>query len=142
MLLVVHVLQRPRPLKSTEEAFWPARGPTNYRPLEFRRDGKRVFEKRRVFYESGGLKQKKTFKSRRVFARTGSVQNPAEFLPKATVRNNSPAPLSECRSAKGVREAGVCVCWVRAVRVLGSGCVCVLAVCVLGSGRGSEVLAC
>ena len=36
-------------------SFWPARGPMRYRDLASRLDGKRVSEKRHVFYDAGGL---------------------------------------------------------------------------------------
>ena len=68
MLPGVRVLQRPRPLKSPEEALWPARGPTWNQVLAFRRDGKRVFILRTVFYDGLGLKKK--YKSHGVFDRT------------------------------------------------------------------------
>ena len=56
MLPGVRILQRPRPLKSPEEALWHARGWIDYRNLEFRRDGKRVSEKRHVNMHGFGLK--------------------------------------------------------------------------------------
>ena len=80
LVLVAHVLQRPRPRKSPEEALQAAKGPMRHRDLASRRDGKRVFEKRHVFYDAGGLKTK--YKSRRVFARTGSRPNTPDFCQK------------------------------------------------------------
>ena len=61
MLLVVRVLQRPRPWKSLEEALEAAKGPMRHRNLTFRRDGLRVFILDTVFYDVSGLKKKVRF---------------------------------------------------------------------------------
>ena len=88
MLPGVRILQRPRPLKSPEEALWPARGWGGYRNLAFRRDGKRVSEKRHVKMHGFGFKKK--LQIARCFCPVRIRPKHPEFLPKATVRNNSP----------------------------------------------------
>ena len=100
------VSQRPRPWKSPEEALWAARDRGCNRALAFRRDGLRVFILDTVFYDVSGIKKKVRFA--RCFCPDRIRTKHSEFLPKATVRNNSPP----CGLAPWCRQAGGGEGWV------------------------------
>ena len=72
-----------------------------HRDLAFRPDGKRVFILRTVFYDGSGLKKK--VQIARCFCPPPIQMKHPKFLPKATVRNNSPPWSMElwCRQAGG-----------------------------------------